>query len=163
HAAIGRMAYVILPVAALDVASPDEQILDSVTRISKRTWVRSTIQQRMLRIRSREAASPIGGKQRIFEEDAARAQEVGIAHENAAGRDLRHRMVVMKHEFGIRAHFRGDVEVAESAERVLFRRAAVVVERSEVERIRSGAVRPRVARSIGDRKGTLIEEKAAGI
>src|SRR6266704_5212343 len=61
-------------------------------------------------------------------------------------------MVVMKLEFRIRAHFRGDVQMGKRAERVLFRRAAVVVRRTEVEQVRGVAERSRVAGGIEDRK-----------
>src|SRR5207245_3688655 len=90
--------------------------------------------------------------------------EVGVAEEDAAGGELRHRMVVVELELRIRADFRGDVQVGKRAERVLLRRTAVVVVRSEVELVRGVDERPRIAGGIQRivRGGFTIQPEAAG-
>src|SRR5712671_2382260 len=94
---------------------------------------------------------PGRGQQRVLEMDGVRPREV--ADEDAAGGDLRDRMVVVKAEFRIRPHFRDDVQVGKRTEPPLFRGAAVVVIRAEIELVRGGDERSRSARGAVERKG----------
>ncbi len=156
HAAVRRMAYVVLTPAAFDIAPADQH----VGGISG----------------CRKGSSPIVGRdrvlpgprpsaeQRVLEMDGVRPKEVGAAEEDAAGGDLRHRMVVVHLEFPVRTHFRGDVHVHERGERPLLRRPAVVVVRTEVELVGGGAETPRIAGCVGDREARAVaaHEKAAG-
>src|SRR6267143_959532 len=134
------MADVILPAAALDVAPADEHV-GGIPVCGKGISAVVAVDDR----------PPGRGQQRVLEMDGVRPREV--ADEDAAGGDLRDRVVVVKAELRIRSHFRDDVQVGERTERPLFRGAAVVVVRTEVELIRGGLESSRGARAAVERKG----------
>src|SRR5882762_360731 len=134
------MADVILPPAALDVAPADEHV-GGIPVCGKGISAVVAVYD----------VPPGRGQQRVLEMDGVRPREV--ADENAAGGDLRHRVVVVKAEFRIRPHFRDDVQVGKRTEPPLFRRAAVVVIRAEVELVRGGDESSRSARAAVERKG----------
>src|SRR6266496_3608254 len=150
------MAYVVLPAAALDIAPADEH----VGRISGCVKGVSPVV-----VCNHVPPGPRPkSEQRVLEMDGVRAREV--ADEDAAGGDLRHRVVVVKAEFRIRAHFRDDVHVGKRTERPLFRRAALVVVWTEIELVQGGAERSRKARGAVDRKSgaaACIREETPGI
>src|SRR5467141_456174 len=96
------MADVVVASPALDVAAADDNV-GEITRSGEGLGAGS--------VSSCNFGFPIGGKERIFEEDGRR-----VSIEDSGGSVLGVCVVVMKAELGVRAHLRVHIQVSECIE-----------------------------------------------
>ena len=129
-----RVTAVVLPPSALQVAAADEEVTGGRRGDAERV-LESLGQERII----------------ILQEKFLTAEE------EAAGGDLRHRMVVVEAELAIRARMLVDVIVGKRVEPVSLVRALVVVVRSEIELVEGRVERPHAAGGIGDRERLAVD------
>src|SRR6266513_804442 len=153
HTAIGRMADVVDPSAAFDVAPADHH--ERLVSRHSEWWGAGGGS-----VGGRELRFPVIRQEWICEIDRRdyRPQEY------AAGGDLRIGVVVVEAEFGVRANARREVEVGEGVECELVRRSAVIVVRVEVERIPATAIVSSIIGGVGDRfvEGAITRSRRPG-
>ena len=124
-----RVTAVVLPPSALQVAAADEEVTGGRRGDAERV-LESLGQERII----------------ILQEKFLTAEE------EAAGRDLRHGMVVVEAELAICACMLVDVIVGKRIEPVSLVGALIVVVRREVELVECRVERPHPAGGIGDRE-----------